>query len=80
MLNFYFSLFISGDWEKACKLFVEMKTTSIHLDSIACTALMRAYNKGGQPSKVLDLAEFMREKEIPFSEAILFEMVSACSM
>ncbi|KAJ0044038.1 hypothetical protein Pint_17867 [Pistacia integerrima] len=70
----------AGDWEKACALFLEMETTDIQPDSVACSALMRAFNKGGQPSKVLVLAEFMREKEIPFSEAILFEMVSACSI
>jgi hypothetical protein len=57
-----------------------MEANNILPDTIACSALMRAFNKGGQPSKVLILAEIMREKEIPFGDAIFFEMVSACSM
>lgn len=57
-----------------------METTDIQPDTIACSALMRAFNKGGQPSKVLTLAAFMREKEIPFSDAVFLEMLSACSM
>ena len=61
-------------------LFEEMEANNILPDTIACTALMRAFNKGGQPSKVLILAEIMREKEIPFGDSIFFEMVSACSM
>ncbi|KAH7557229.1 hypothetical protein JRO89_XS11G0079600 [Xanthoceras sorbifolium] len=70
----------SENWEKACALFLEMETNGIQPDSIACSALMRAFNKGDQPTKVLALAEFMREKDIPFSDAIFFEMVSACSI
>lgn len=57
-----------------------METNNIELDSIACSALMRAFNKGGQPSKVLLVAEFMREKYITFSDSIFFEMVLACSL
>jgi hypothetical protein len=57
-----------------------MEEYNIQPDTIACSALMRAFNKGGDPSKVLILAEFMREKEIPLSDAIFFEMVSACSL
>lgn len=71
---------MSENWEKACALFQELETNNIIPDTIACSALMRALNKGGQPSKVLVLAETMREKEIPFGDAIFFEMVSACSM
>lgn len=57
-----------------------METNNIEPDSIACSALMRAFNKGGQPSKVLLVAEFMREKDITFSDSIFFEMVLACSL
>lgn len=57
-----------------------METNSIDPDSIACSALMRAFNNGGQPSKVLLLAEVMREKDIPLNDSIFFEMVSACSL
>lgn len=57
-----------------------MEKNNILPDAIACSALMRAFNKGGQPSKVLVLAETMRGKGIPFGDAIFFEMVSACSM
>ncbi|GKV27597.1 hypothetical protein SLEP1_g36756 [Rubroshorea leprosula] len=70
----------SENWGKACALFQEMEINDIQPDSVVCSALMRAFNKGGQPSKVLTLAEFMREKEIPFSDSVFFEMVSACSM
>lgn len=68
------------NWEKAYALFEEMEASSIKLDTIACAALMRSFNKGGQPGRVLSLAESMREKEIPFSDTIFFEMVSACSI
>lgn len=57
-----------------------MEASDIKLDTIACAALMRSFNKGGQPGRVLSLAQSMREKEIPFTDTILFEMVSACSM
>lgn len=73
-------LSISENWEKACALFQEMEINGVQPDSIACAALMRAFNKGGQPSKVLVLAELMREKEIPLNDSISFEMVSACSL
>ncbi|XP_002529506.3 pentatricopeptide repeat-containing protein At2g41720 isoform X1 [Ricinus communis] len=67
-------------WGKACDLIQEMEDYDIQLDTIACSALMMAFNKRGNPSQVLILAEFMKEKEIPFSDAIFFEMVSACSL
>ncbi|KAG5242651.1 pentatricopeptide repeat-containing family protein [Salix suchowensis] len=57
-------------WEKACALLQEMEEYNIQPDTIACSALMRALNKGGDPSK----------REIPLSETIFFEMVSACSL
>ena len=57
-----------------------MEVNDIKLDTIACAALMRAFNKGGQPGRVLSLAENMKEKEISFSDTIFFEMVSACSL
>lgn len=66
--------------DKAFALFQEMEMDNVQLDSIACSALMRAFNKGNQPAKVLFMAEFMRRKKIPFSDAIFFEMVSACGM
>ena len=57
-----------------------MEADDVQPDSIACSSLMRAFSKGGQPAKVLDLAEFMREKKIPFNNSSFFEMVSACSL
>lgn len=71
---------ISENWEKACTLFQEMETNGIQPDSVACSAVMRALNKGGQSSKVLILAEDMREKEIPFNDSTFFEIISACSL
>lgn len=66
--------------DKAFALFQEMETENVQMDSIACSALMRAFNKGNQPAKVLFVVEFMRRKNIPFTDAIFFEMVSACGM
>lgn len=77
MLHAYIA---AENWEKACTLFEEMETIGIQLDSIACSTVMRALNKGGQSSKVLILAEHMREKGIPFSDSIFFEIISACSL
>lgn len=57
-----------------------MEANEVKLDTIACAAVMRAFNKGGQPGMVLSLAQSMREKEIPLSDTIFFEMVSACSL
>lgn len=78
--NSFQDLCISENWEKACSLFQEMESNGIQPDAIACSALMRAFNNGGHPSRVLILAELMREKEIPFNDAIFFELVSACSL
>jgi pentatricopeptide repeat protein len=57
-----------------------MKENDVKLDTIACAALMRAFNKGGQPGRVFSLAQSMREKDIPLSDTIFVEMVSACSL
>ncbi|GFY96208.1 tetratricopeptide repeat (TPR)-like superfamily protein [Actinidia rufa] len=69
-----------GDWEKVSALLQEMEMNDVLPDAIACSALMRAFNKGCQPAKVMSVAEFMRDKGIPFNDAAFFEMVSACSM
>ena len=61
-------------------LLQEMEMNDVLPDAIACSALMRAFNKGCQPAKVMSVAEFMRDKGIPFNDAAFFEMVSACSM
>ncbi|KAI3988551.1 hypothetical protein MKX01_026365, partial [Papaver californicum] len=68
------------NWEKACDLFEDMEINEIEPDSIACSSLMKAFNKGWQPAQVVRLAQLMREKAIPFSEATFFEIISACSM
>ncbi|KAK6149140.1 hypothetical protein DH2020_016665 [Rehmannia glutinosa] len=67
-------------WEKAFAVFQEMELNDVQPDSVACAALMRTFNRGSQPGKILLLAEFMREKKIPFIDAVFFEMVSACSI
>ncbi|XP_028083682.1 pentatricopeptide repeat-containing protein At2g41720 isoform X2 [Camellia sinensis] len=68
------------NWEKASAILLEMEMNDVQPDAIACSSLMSAFNKGCQPAKVLSLAEFMRDKDIPFNDATFFEMVSACSM
>lgn len=80
ILNFCNLIFIPETWEKACALLHEMEMNNIELDPIACSALMKAFNKGNQASNVLILAEIMKEKGIPFNDASFFEMLSACSM
>ncbi|XP_073153720.1 pentatricopeptide repeat-containing protein At2g41720 isoform X1 [Henckelia pumila] len=67
-------------WEKALAVFQEMELNDVQPDSVACAALMRSFNKGSQPGKGLLVAEFMREKKIPFTDAVFFEMVSSCSI
>ncbi|KAG5395660.1 hypothetical protein IGI04_017474 [Brassica rapa subsp. trilocularis] len=69
----------SEKWEKACELFLEMEENGVEPDTIACSALMRAFNKGGQPSNVFILMDLMREKEVPFTGAVFFEIFSACN-
>lgn len=72
--------FLPGLWEQAFAVFQEMELNNVQPDSVACAALMRAFNRGSQPDKALLLAEIMREKNIPYIDAVFFEMVSACSM
>lgn len=57
-----------------------MEENDIQPDVVACSALMRALNKGNQPAKVLGLLEYMKEKNIPVNDAIHFEVISACSL
>lgn len=67
-------------WDKAYMIFQEMEANNIQPDVIACSALMRAFNRGSQPDKVLSLLEYMKEKNLPISDAIHFEVISACSL
>uniref|UniRef100_A0A803MAD0 PROP1-like PPR domain-containing protein n=1 Tax=Chenopodium quinoa TaxID=63459 RepID=A0A803MAD0_CHEQI len=67
-------------WDKACAIFQEMEANDIQPDVVACSALMRAFNKGSQPAKVLILLEYMKEKNLPLSNAVHFEVLSACSL
>ncbi|KAF7132012.1 hypothetical protein RHSIM_Rhsim09G0172900 [Rhododendron simsii] len=69
-----------GDWEKAAALLKEMGMNNVQSDAIAFSAMLQAFNTGCQPAKVMSLVGFMREKNIPFSDAIFLEMLSACSM
>lgn len=57
-----------------------MEMKGIQPDLIACSALMRAFNKGNQAAKVLVVAEYMQDRNIPMNDTIYFEMLSACSM
>ncbi|KAL2923578.1 hypothetical protein RDABS01_015069 [Bienertia sinuspersici] len=67
-------------WEEAGAMFQEMKANDIQPDVVACSAVMRAFNKGSQPAEVLSLLEYMKEKNLSISEAIYFEVISACSL
>ncbi|VFQ72207.1 unnamed protein product [Cuscuta campestris] len=71
---------VAENLEMVFTVFREMELNNVIPDSIACSSLMRAFNKGCQPAKALIVAEFMRERNIPFNDAIFFEMVSACSI
>ncbi|KAG6418978.1 hypothetical protein SASPL_121186 [Salvia splendens] len=71
---------VAEHWEEALAVFQEMELNNVQPDSVACAALMRAFNRGSQPGKALLLAELMREKVIPYIDAVLFEMVSACTI
>ncbi|KAM3234630.1 pentatricopeptide repeat-containing protein [Capsicum annuum] len=77
MLNAYS---VGENWEKAFAVFQEMELNGVLPDSIACSALMRSFNRGCQPDNVLLVADFMKERNIPFTEAVLFELVSASSI
>lgn len=74
------SYILAEEWEKAISVFSEMERCNIQLDPIACSAIMRAFNKGGNPASVLVVAKLMQERKISFTDAIFYEMVSACSM
>ncbi|CAI9099897.1 OLC1v1036785C1 [Oldenlandia corymbosa var. corymbosa] len=71
---------VADNWENAFKIFQEMELDGVQPDSVAFSTLMRAFNRGCQPEKVLLAAEFMKDKNIPFTDAVLFEVISACSM
>lgn len=49
-------------------------------DAISCSSLMEALNKGGQPERVLQLMELMKQKEIPLNQKAYFEIIASCSM
>lgn len=66
--------------EKISALFQEMELDGVQPDSVACSTLMRAFNRACQSEKVLVIAEFMKEKKIPFTDSVFFEVISACSM
>ncbi|XP_017243113.1 pentatricopeptide repeat-containing protein At2g41720 isoform X2 [Daucus carota subsp. sativus] len=70
----------AADGDKAFALFQEMEMADVQLDSIACSSLMRAFNQGNQPARVLSVAEFMKKRRISFSDAVFSEMASACSI
>ncbi|KAI3760634.1 hypothetical protein L1987_51032 [Smallanthus sonchifolius] len=67
-------------WENAFALFQKMEMKGVQPDLIACSALMRAFNRGNQPAKVLVVAEFMQDRKIPMNDTIYFEMLFACSI
>ncbi|RVW16467.1 Pentatricopeptide repeat-containing protein [Vitis vinifera] len=50
---------VAENWEKASALFLEMETDDVQPDSIACSSLMRAFNKGGQPAKLREWREII---------------------
>lgn len=52
----------------------------IQPDAIAYSSLMKSFNRGCQPERVLALAELMKEKSVPFNSAISFEILSSCTM
>lgn len=79
-LKVFLDLLYLEKWEKALSIFEEMEMNDIQPDSIACSSLMKAFNKGCQPARVLLLAELMKEKGIAFNETSIFEIISACSM
>nr|UPT49855.1 pentatricopeptide repeat protein AaPPR566 [Agave angustifolia] len=70
----------TGDWQKAWEVFKDMEANDIQPDPIAFSSLMEALNRGCQPTRVLELSELMREKNIPFNSRASFEILSASSM
>ena len=72
--------FSEGACQKAWEIFQEMESHNIPPDSIAYSSLMKSFNKGSQPERVLAVAKLMKEKRLPFNSAISFQILSACSM
>jgi pentatricopeptide repeat protein len=57
-----------------------MESNDIQPDAIVCSSLMEALNKGGQPERVLQLMEFMKQKQIQLNQKAYFEIISSCTM
>jgi len=57
-----------------------MECNDIQPDAIVCSSLMEALNKGGQPERVLQLMEFMKQKQIQLNQKAYFEIISSCTM
>ncbi|KAK9123243.1 hypothetical protein Sjap_012845 [Stephania japonica] len=58
---------LAKKWEKAWSLFEDMEANGIQPDTIACSSLMKAFNRGGQPARVIEL--FLRVQLINVSLA-----------
>ncbi|KAG1338410.1 hypothetical protein COCNU_04G007160 [Cocos nucifera] len=71
---------IVENWKKAWEIFQDMEKNDILLDPIACSSLMEVLNRGCQHTKVLQMAELMRQKHIPLNSSAAFEIISACSI
>ncbi|MQL79272.1 hypothetical protein Taro_011709 [Colocasia esculenta] len=70
----------AGNCEKAWDVFQEMEMNDIQPDAIAYSSLMKPFNRGWQPERVLHLAKLMKEKGVPINSAATFEILSSCSM
>jgi pentatricopeptide repeat protein len=57
-----------------------MEVNGIPPDAIICSSLMEAFNKGGEPERVLQLMEFMKKKSIPLNQKSYFEIIASCTM
>lgn len=57
-----------------------MESNDIEPDAIVCSSLMEALNKGGQPERVLQLMDFMKQKQIQLNQKAYFEIISSCTM
>ncbi|CAA6654058.1 unnamed protein product [Spirodela intermedia] len=55
----------AGACERAWETFQEMEMHDIQPDAIAYSSLMKSFNRGCKPERVLALAELMKEKSIP---------------
>ncbi|GMH08165.1 hypothetical protein Nepgr_010005 [Nepenthes gracilis] len=65
---------------KAISIFHKMEAKDVQPDAVSCAALMRVFNKGHQPENVLSLLRYIKEKKIPITDAVYFEVISACSL